>query len=126
MTILRSIKEWLAYKRLMFILWRNSVTCWNCGVSFTLKDSDRWARGENVTLRQAFGERGKRCSECGFIHWESFYPGKEKKVNGVTLVYYAPGRKQYVYDYARLKNPRIDRYCYDRHKEMRRQLKRKR
>lgn len=44
--------------------------CESCGSRDT-QYSGNWTRGYNRLCRQAYGDAGTRCNDCGHIHWET-------------------------------------------------------
>lgn len=46
--------------------------CWRCGSS-ELNENLGYTRGYNNLCQQACGSLGKRCFDCGFIHFETPY-----------------------------------------------------
>lgn len=52
--------------------WWRQQHCWRCG-SRDLRESMSYIRGYNELCTQAYGEDGKRCFDCGFIHFRTPY-----------------------------------------------------
>lgn len=89
LSIFRRLRYWFACRR-----------CWKCGGKHLTESSD-WTRGYNDLCRQASGSTGKRCFDCGFIHFEKSHAEYAK-----TLP-----------EWVRPKSPSLEQMAYDSQRE---------
>lgn len=76
--------------------WWRQKHCWRCG-SRRLNASHGWTRGYNDLCTQAVGATGKRCYDCGFIHFVTPYYDYVEKLPSWCRAY-SPGPGELFYD----------------------------